>query len=408
MRSQFSFVNQAAHTKRVRYEGTNTIYEGMALCYNYDTTTNSNDGTTAEGSQNEGKYQRVEEPTLANSPFFAGVIAGSEYEGKVGPRFVDIYVPNGAIVPIYTDKSITAKEKLYLEASANTIINAGLTLAQVATAVETKDRSSTAGIVLAKLTGVSAEAIEVVTATSRTTVQLPTAAIWDNFDLKELRDNPFAGAYYDSDFRQGNDMPANAFTDAASNLSLNAEAVGALQVLGSVDNEAVEIQLPGPITTSGGNKWAFECRVKQNTITNDDLGYFIGIMTGSELVGDLIADNGASMADVGSIGFQLFHADGNAIDAVYDANGQTAQVHDTGVIVPATGTYDTMGMYYDGTDIQVYINGVNTADPILGTGDIDAVTFPSAVVMVPTIATKNGAAEDDVIILDWIRFAQIG
>ena len=58
--------------KRVLYEGTDTIYEGMALCYIYDTTTNvigysrSEGGdedsqttptTTDEGYQNECKFQ---------------------------------------------------------------------------------------------------------------------------------------------------------------------------------------------------------------------------------------------------------------------------------------------------------------------------------------------------------------
>ena len=52
--------NSARRRKRVYYEGTDTIYEGMALCYNQDATANilrwdkaneTNGTTTAEGYQ---------------------------------------------------------------------------------------------------------------------------------------------------------------------------------------------------------------------------------------------------------------------------------------------------------------------------------------------------------------------
>ncbi len=406
MRSQFSKVNQNADRKRVKYEGTNTINEGMALCYNYDTTTNSDDGTTAEGSQNEGKYQRVEEPTAANQKFFAGVVAGNGHNGQSGPRFIDIFVPNGAIVAVRTDKSITAKDKLYLESGQNTLINAGLTLNLVAIAVETVDRSSTAGIVLAKLVGVDVEDTDVVTADSRTTVQLPTAAIWDNFDLKELRNNPMAGSLIETDFRRGNiDYPINAYTDAASLISLSDEAIGALVLLGSVDNEACEVQYPCPITVSGGRKWAMEARLKANSVTDNDIGYYFGMMVSSTLTGILIVDNGASVQTEGSIGFQVFHGDANSVEVVYDESSQSPVVHDAGVKAITVNTYFTLGMYFDGTDIQVFVDGVNTADPILAS-DISAADFPTAAVFNPTLATKNGAAEDDTVTYDWFRFAQ--
>jgi hypothetical protein len=66
-------------------------------------------------------------------------------------------------------------------------------------------------------------------------------------------------------------------------------------------------------------------------------------------------------------------------------------------------------MYFDGTDIRIYVDGVDTGDPILA-ADIAAGgdDFPEDAVMVATLATKNGAAEDDVVIYDWVRFAQEG
>ena len=108
----------------VYFEGETTIYEGMPVCYNYDTTDNwlgvasvdftttassvTESGTTAEGAQNEGKFIRVELPTNNNITSFAGVVAGADHAGETGPRAIDIYIPNGAIVPCRCDVDTTA------------------------------------------------------------------------------------------------------------------------------------------------------------------------------------------------------------------------------------------------------------------------------------------------------------
>ncbi|KKL21442.1 hypothetical protein LCGC14_2445430, partial [marine sediment metagenome] len=120
-----------------------------------------------------------------------------------------------------------------------------------------------------------------------------------------------------------------------------------------------------------------------------------------------IVDNGASVQTEGSLGFQSFHADTTGIDAVYDETSQSPVIHDADVKIMTVNTYFTVGMYFDGTDIQVFVDGVNTADPILAS-DIAAADFPTAAVLQPTLATKNGAAEDDTVTYDWVRFAQEG
>ena len=409
--------------KRVLYEGTDIIREGMPVAYNYDTTNNINGmdtgvnplvkrGTTTDGGQNEGKFQRVELCTLANAAFFAGVVAGTSFAGitGTGALWIDIYIANGAFMPVRTDKSITREDKLYLEAGEQTVVNDATAMPCIGVAVETVDRSSIAGIVLAKVDGIKAcDEVDTVTASSRTAVQLPTDDIWKNFNLKELRDNPFSGTLVEADFRRGEDIPANVYSDATANISVNSEAVGAAQLLGSADNDAVEIQYAGPILANGGKKWAFEARLKTNTVTADDIGFFLGLLAGQELTGDLIADNGAALIDSNALGFQSFHADSTGVDAVYVAVGETPIIHDADVKTMVINTYFTLGMYYDGTDIQIYVDGVNTGDPILA-ADIIAGgdDFPEDAVMVPTLCTKNGAAEDDVVIYDWARFAQEG
>jgi hypothetical protein len=166
MQTQFGTNIQKTQKARVYYEASSTIYEGMPVCFNYDTTTNilgwsdssgAKGTTTAEGYQNEGKFLRVEDPVTANLQWFAGVVAGNEYAGKTGPRWLDIYVPNGAIVPVRSYISST------VGVNALAIMNgtqyfgrptAGMgngAARYVAVAEETVNRSSTAGLCLAKL-----------------------------------------------------------------------------------------------------------------------------------------------------------------------------------------------------------------------------------------------------------------
>lgn len=163
---QFGTNTPSLRKTRVYYETASTIYEGMPVCYNYDTTTNilgwDNDATQAlgsttdEGYQNEGKFLRVETPATANLNWFAGVVAAGGYVGKTGPKWVDIYEPNGAIVPVRTNASCTVGATVLgigngLQYMA--VVTTGSSPVPVAIVEETVDRSSTNGIVLAKVYG---------------------------------------------------------------------------------------------------------------------------------------------------------------------------------------------------------------------------------------------------------------
>ncbi len=164
MLSRFSYIEQSAQKKRVLYEGTSVVYQGMPVCYNYDTTNNI-DGydagagaaqtTTAEGNQNEGKYVRVEDPVTANFDWFAGVVAGTEHEGKTGTGelWLEIYVPNGAIIPIRTDKNCTIGDALGISDASQVLeaVTGDGDPLSCALCMETVDRSNTTGLVLAKL-----------------------------------------------------------------------------------------------------------------------------------------------------------------------------------------------------------------------------------------------------------------
>ena len=166
MESSFG-TSSDARRKRVYYTETSTIYEGMPVCYEFDATTNvlgydkaaggdvtcqTSPETTAEGYQNEGKFIRVEDPDANNIQYFAGVVAGSSYAGLIGPRWLDIYIPNGAIVPVRTDLNCLIGQTILAVTTASQELGVPLETDSraVAVAEETVDRG-TAGLVLARL-----------------------------------------------------------------------------------------------------------------------------------------------------------------------------------------------------------------------------------------------------------------
>lgn len=158
--------NPVAHAIRVYYEGSSTIYTGMPLCYNYDTTTNwfggtvsdgvvSATNTTAEGSQNEGKYIRVEDVGNDGIMAFAGVVKKGGWCGRTGPRVLDVYVPNGAIVPVRSGIATTRQQTVFGILSGSDAFETaiyGTRSANCAIAMETNaDTATTEGLCLAQL-----------------------------------------------------------------------------------------------------------------------------------------------------------------------------------------------------------------------------------------------------------------
>ncbi len=156
--------------KRVLYTAASTraIQQGEPMCYIFDSTTNllgwsgtAESTTTAEGGQNEGKYMRVQSPDADNLMFFAGVVAEGSWCGQTvasgASEWIEVYEPTGAIVPVRTSLSCTVGVTvLAIKAATYTFTNpvyGGSTTScrAVALAEETVDRSSTNGLVLARL-----------------------------------------------------------------------------------------------------------------------------------------------------------------------------------------------------------------------------------------------------------------
>lgn len=76
---------------RVRYEGSDKLCQGEAVCFNDDYGT----ATDADGS----RCNRVERPTHSNNRSFAGV-AAETYAAVSGGQMIDIYLPGSKCVPV--------------------------------------------------------------------------------------------------------------------------------------------------------------------------------------------------------------------------------------------------------------------------------------------------------------------
>jgi hypothetical protein len=393
-----------------------TIKDGWLVCYDADYGTATADVPL--------RAMRVEVPTLANAKNFAGVIDNGEsfVVANGATQKISIIVPSkrGQKINIFTDQSCTQDTTL-LSLKAGHVAGASTSGPVIARALQTVDRSSTNGLVQAEFFGLGEEAqmgsANLFTASSRTAVQLPTAGIWNNFPIAEMRKNPFLGKLYESDFRHGEALPphfADATYAAAALGKTPVEGiypgladVGELVLFSTEDNGAAELQWPVPIDIAGGGIWAFEVRIKCVNITTEKGSWFAGLNTPANLAGNLQVDGGATPAAVSDIGFNTDAAATAALDTTYLLTGQSRNTHAAGIHTLVANTYVTLGLYYNGTDILQYVNGVNVGTDILGTGDMDQADFPLAAILVPSINMKGAHADDYSVTVDWIRVAQV-
>lgn len=122
-----------------------TVLEGQGVCYNWDY------GTAA--TRTPARYNRVELPTILNARHFAGVLAQG-YTVPAGGRVVTIYAP-GSVCNVLSRVANTIGVGLTTCEAGGTYAGyfnlGGFEGEGTAVPLQTVDRSSTAGLVLAKL-----------------------------------------------------------------------------------------------------------------------------------------------------------------------------------------------------------------------------------------------------------------
>lgn len=168
----FCKTGTTAVLKRVVYRpatASDTVRVGDLVCYNSDiaadyderTTTPISGGTAyAEGSQNyTGRFLIVEKPASTNLHQFAGVVASLGSLAGTDGDWISIYVPDtGALIPVMTDLNCTrgatvlAVKVAQYEATNPVYGGSTTNFRIIGLAEETVDRSSTDGLVWARIT----------------------------------------------------------------------------------------------------------------------------------------------------------------------------------------------------------------------------------------------------------------
>jgi len=195
-------------------------------------------------------------------------------------------------------------------------------------------------------------------------------------------------------------------------------AGGELVMFLTTSNEEAGLDTGGGVSapfvisdTAGASKklW-YETRIKKSLITNVE-NMFVGLASPGAAVADFIHDDGDDFSDVAVIGFVQWEADGDAIDFVYQANGQAFATLISGVCVPEADTYVKLGFIYDpeaesSKRIKVYVDGVEQSTYGTAT-QIAAATFPDAEPLVPIYAIKGSSGSDWTVTSDWYECRQL-
>ena len=217
-----------------------------------------------------------------------------------------------------------------------------------------------------------------------------------------------------------------AFTDATGTVAglTQAQYSGGtgFRMTSSVDNEAAELQWGGggePFIISDSaadaKELCFECCFRVDSVTANDVAFFIGLAGAGTLDGDMIADNGADIADRDMVGLMSTHADTTGVDVIYQDTGSAFTVHKADFATIAVNTWYIFGMRYlpNTKKLDLYwgvgdraTSLVKSSDPIISTDIADGV-FPDGQGLCPTIAIKGGHADDVSLDIRSLACAQV-
>jgi len=205
--------------------------------------------------------------------------------------------------------------------------------------------------------------------------------------------------------------------DAAGTVLPVADELGGVIALFSTnDNQQVSIQVgsagiasfgpPFQITQNAGKMW-FECRLKTNTITTSEQGFFVGLAADITQSAILPLTATAAIGDINCVGFHKPEANTTAFDTSYKADGVTAVEVNSDVGTLVADTYVKLGMRFDGAStLRFYIDGVEQASTKT-IPDATGTDFPADVQMTPIISCIAGTNNDQQLEVDWISCYQL-
>jgi hypothetical protein len=235
-------------------------------------------------------------------------------------------------------------------------------------------------------------------------------ALFDDFDSGGLVTSPTTEAALVG-------IPYSGFGSSGATITHADSAGGAIVLTEATDNEAVYLKAethPFQISSGLGAFW-FEARVKIGTVSDDNIGFILGLFdtTAMTVVVPLSTANPPIFATTGNfVGFWAREEDAGALRTTYVADGVTSVVVQAGVHTFVADTYVKLGMkfipsYTGGARLFFYVNGVQQTDSKV-IPDNTGTDFPADVRLAPFVGHRMGAtASGGVTTMDWWRAAQI-
>lgn len=242
-------------------------------------------------------------------------------------------------------------------------------------------------------------------------------ALWGNL-VDDMMSAPWKGHFEFENWRQY-PIPATNTTGQSGNwahflsdgATITDPAIAnhsAITLASDGDNEAVVLTRKNAgirITKDSGRIVCFEARVKFSTIADTKNGAFYGLFEPlTPTATSHIADAG-TMADENFIGFHRLEGDGDKLDIIYKADGQTQQSFaDAHTLV--ADTFVRVGLRFDGRQtLKFFLDGAEYVTARLGATALDAATFPDDINLAPTLVLKNatGSTPGDNTV-NWMAF----
>ena len=263
--------------------------------------------------------------------------------------------------------------------------------------------------------------------------RMPSPSIWKDCPT-DVYDKAQMGRRYFNDFHQAvvggatlvlgqpGGLTAYMESDAAGDLAIKASDKGELQIIGDGSDQDVLAVTSGDnvggvwLTPKAGSPhrlW-FEARVKVNSITDGDIGMFVGLAQPGEAkdAGGAFGGDAAALADVDYVGFAVLEGDGDALTWVYnEATSGTAQTGTAATLV--ADTYVKVGFKVEWNDngaarVMPYVDGVALGDSVDVAIGLANANWPGNTAMdllISHVVGTNGA-DSDVVTVDWVQIAQ--
>lgn len=264
---------------------------------------------------------------------------------------------------------------------------------------------------------------------SSDTDRTPSNAIWGDCPKLGILEGSVPGVYLFDDFLSFPDHVSDQNTQRYSSYidtgvtikQLAGVKYGQIEIAGNdADNDEGVLSDYGPLfyiqDAKASKKLWFEARWKKASVANDALATFLGLAydhgSGVPVTNTLcLTDDDANLGAFSFLGFHVDQADGDALDFVYKAEGQSAVVKIAVVQALVADTWYKLGFVYDPAfpadkRIKIYVNGVEQTTYVTET-NIAAATFPDDEGLARVWAAKVGAAAEVKSQLDWWGAAQL-